>query len=375
MLSASHASTLTRCAGYPMIGRPDIFHSHSAVTIPETMRRFSLPQVVLFANPGAVCAGLAVIAFFATQTNAQGTQPNKKKTVQAASFGQATPAMPQAVRFSRRPPQVGDQSEQTVTFEMRLATTLRQGREIVEKKEKTMRTSQRRSVITTEIDSGRTTAVEVRYLEAVAQVMGKPTANSAGAIVPAESKVVQPVNGKTYQCRREASADGQDVGELIITDELGQIPPQDEFEFVAESMDAIGRPNPLAEFLAGRTIQIGEKITLPKEVAERLFGMGDQIGQVTQFDLTLQRTQSENGMPYALFLASVEAAAHGSSQMGLQVEGPMVVQLDTCRVIRTELSGPIGMSETRGSHSTMHQLIGMGQLKMRVATLFHDAHR
>src|SRR6185436_8428830 len=102
---------------------------------------------------------------------------------------------------------------------MRLATTLRQGREIVEKKEKTMRTTQRRTVTTAEIDSGQTTAVVVCYLEAVAQVVGKPAANSTGAAAPAESKVVQPVNGKTYQCRREAGGDGQDVGKLIITDE------------------------------------------------------------------------------------------------------------------------------------------------------------
>jgi hypothetical protein len=80
-------------------------------------------------------------------------------------------------------------------------------------------------------------------------------------------------------------------------------------------------------------------------------------------------------MECAVFLARVEAASSDSSQMRLQVEGPLVLQLDTCRAVRVDLSGPIGMSETRGSYSTAYQMIGTGQLKMRIASTYRDAAR
>ncbi len=359
-----------------MIGRPAGLLAHISVTQVRTMQRFRFPHTETALAQHAIFACLTAVSLFAAPAMAQRTQPASKSAVQAASFDR-TPSPPaQAVRFTRRPAQVGDQSEQTISFEMRLATTLRRGREIVDKNEKTIRNTQRRTVTTAEMDSSRTTGVRVKYEEAKTQVVGKPAVNpNADAAAPADSTVVQPVSGKAYRCRRELGSEGQDdIGKLIVTDDAGQVPPPAEYEIVAENMDAVGRINPLAEFLADRTIKIGEKVTLPKEVAERVFGT-DQFGQVTRFDLTLQKIQKEDSGACAVFLANVEAAAHGTSQMGLQVEGPMVVQLETCRAIRTDLSGPIGMSETRGSYSTMHQLIGTGQLKMSVASVYHDADR
>jgi hypothetical protein len=129
-------------------------------------------------------------------------------------------------------------------------------------------------------------------------------------------------------------------------------------------MEMVGRANPLASFLAGRSAAIGETLELPQEAAERLFNLGERFGSVTRFDLTLRDVVVDGGTPCAVFLARVEAASTGSAQMRLQVEGPLVVQVDTCRAVRVELSGPIGFSESRGSYSTAHQLIGTGQLSM-----------
>ncbi len=339
------------------------------------MRRFRVPSIETALPLSVSFACFAAGSLITVPAIGQRTPPVQRPAVQAASFDRTSAPTGQAVRFTRRASQVGDQSEQTISFEMRLATTLRQGREIVDKNEKTIRNTQRRIVTTAEMDAGRTTGVHVKYEEATTQLIGKTAANkNSGAGTPAESTVVQPVQGKAYRCQREPGSEGQEVGKLIVTNDAGQTPPPAEYEIVAENMDAVGRINPLADFLANRTIRIGEKVTLPKEVAERVFGT-DQFGQVTRFDLTLQTVQKEGGKPCAVFLANVEAAAHGSSQMGLQVEGPMVVQLDTCRAIRTDLSGPIGMSESRGSYSTMHQLIGTGRLKMGVATVYRDAKR
>ena len=157
-------------------------------------------------------------------------------------------------------------------------------------------------------------------------------------------------------------------GKLIVTDEAGNRPPTEEHEIVAQQMDMVGRPNPFAQFLAGRTIAVGEKLELPKDLAAQIFNLGDKFGEVTRFTLTLQKVQPEGGANCAVFLASVEAVSNDASQMRLQVEGPLVVQVDSCRAVRIGLVGPIGMSETRGSYSTAYQVIGTGRLQMSIAS-------
>ena len=61
-------------------------------------------------------------------------------------------------------------------------------------------------------------------------------------------------------------------------------------------MQMVGRPNPLAQFLAGRTIAVGEKIELPSAVASQIFNLGDKFGKVSRFTLTLKKVQTEGGV-------------------------------------------------------------------------------
>ena len=77
----------------------------------------------------------------------------------------------------------------------------------------------------------------------------------------------------------------------------------------------------------------------------------------------------------AVFFANVEAISTDASQMRLQVEGPLVVQVDTCRTARISLIGPIGMSETRGSYSTAYQVIGTGRLQVNMASAYRESRR
>lgn len=283
----------------------------------------------------------------------------------------------ESVRFGRRAARVGDEVDQSISLEMRLATSLRQGNQLVERSNATALTSQRRLVNTTEVDAGRAMAVLVRYLEATKTINAANSTpatdatEQAGDSNDSSQPTPQPVEGKSYRCHRESD----DTGKLIVTDAEGNIPPMDEYEIVAQNMEMVGRANPLMQFLAGRSFAIGETVELPKDLADRLFNLGDRFGEVTRFDLTLQRVQKVEGAPCAVFLASVEAASNDTSQMRLQVEGPLVVEIDTCRAVKVALSGPIGMSETRGSYSTICQLIGIGQLKMSIASAYRDAKR
>ena len=275
--------------------------------------------------------------------------------------------------FGRRESQVGDRVEQAISLEMRLNTSLRQGNELIEKKRTTMLSKQRRLVTTTDVDQGRASAVQVRYLVAskrmeAADAAAGYTEEPAAADAPTAPQRVQ---GKTYHCRR----DGGEDGKLIITDAAGNIPPSDEYEIVAQNMDMVGRSNPLAEFLGGRTVALGETLKLPKDVARRLFNLGERYGEVTRFDLTLQEAPRDDDPSCAVFMARVEAASNDASQMRLEVEGPLVVELATCRAVRTSLAGPIGFSETRGSYSTAHQLMGTGRLTMSIASTYRDVRR
>jgi len=138
-------------------------------------------------------------------------------------------------------------------------------------------------------------------------------------------------------------------------------------------MEMVGRPNPLAQFLAGRTVAVGDTISLPKEIANSVFNLSDKFGEVARFDLKLQKLSADGAT--AVFLARVEAASNDASQMRLDVEGPIVVDIGSCRAVQTSLAGPIGMSETRGSYSTSYQVLGTGRLQMNIASAYRDARR
>jgi hypothetical protein len=233
-------------------------------------------------------------------------------------------------------------------------------------------------VTTTTVEADRATAVTVRYPEATKQIVaaeaptapisdGTPAANAVAQYQP----VPQPVQGKTYLCRREPGDDGK----LIITDELGNVPSKDELDIVAPQMDTVGQPNPLVQFLAGRTVSVGQQLEVPRELAGRIFNLGDKFGEVTRFTLSLQNIQHEIGIDDAVLVASVEATSNDASQMRLEVEGPLTVQVDSCRATGIKLVGPIGLSETRGSYSTACQVIGTGHLQLNIASAFRESAR
>jgi hypothetical protein len=318
----------------------------------------------------ATLAGCTILlTIFAGASSVRSQQPIIDNQVAPASAHRSVPGTASA-RFTRRPSQVGDVAEQSVAHETRLTTSRRQNQEILESSTTTTRTRRKRRVTTTRTENGRTQAVLVQYGDAIRSRELEPPAvtDAADTPVPASSATTDPVSGKAYRCWREGD-------KLIVTDEQGGTPPADEVEVVSADMEAVGQANPLADFLAGRTVAIGETLALPKNVSERLFGQGHRFGQLTKFDLTLREIRVENGARCAVFQASVEAASHSSTQMRLHLSGPLIVEIDTCRTVSNSLSGPLAMSVTRGTHSTAHQLVSVGKLSMNIAARYHDAKR
>jgi hypothetical protein len=295
-----------------------------------------------------------------------GQQSANSQVEQATSTRPAPDTAAQKVIFARQPVQVGDEVEQDLGLDLRMTMTMRQENEMVGKSQTTVRTNQKRVLTTTKVDNGRTTAIRLKY-----PVATKQESIVEGADAGPPTVAAQPVQGKTYICRRDAG----DNAELVVTDEVGNRPPTDEYEIVAQQMQMVGRSNPLAQFLAGRTIAIGEKVELPSSVASQIFNLGDKFGKVSRFTLTLQKTQTEDGVTCAVFQAGVEAFANAATQMRIEVDGPLVVDVATCRAQKISLIGPIGMSETRGSYSNAYQVIGTGKLQMSIASTYRDAKR
>jgi hypothetical protein len=219
-------------------------------------------------------------------------------------------------------------------------------------------------VTTTHVDRGMTVAVQVHYAEARKETAAGSSAGKLGQ----STLMPQPVDGKTYRCRRDGET-------LLVTDESGKIPPLAESEIVAQNMETLGRPNPLADLLNGKTLTLGQQLTVPNDVAEKLLGLGGEMGSVTRFELTLDKVTDVDGATCAEFRASIEAASNDSSQMRLVVDGPLVIQVDTCRAVAANFTGPIGMSETRGSLTATYQMAGTGKMTLGIASKYSDTRR
>jgi hypothetical protein len=306
---------------------------------------------------------LTYAEFAYLSSDARSQSPSTSGVAPASYQHDVQTATPQTIQFARRAPQVGDQHEQSLTFDLELHQIMRQGQKVIEQAEMTTRRVQRRQVTTTEVGAGTSTAAVVRYPEATIQIITAATPDELKTLTAPTSS--QPVQGKAYRCRRQD-------GSLDITDEQGKMPPLDEYKTVAQNMASLGRVNPLAEYLASRTLSVGEKVTLPGELGDRLLGLGEELGHVTRFDLTLTGVRVVDGAACAVFTASIDAASTGASQMRMQVDGPLVVQASGCRAVEAHLSGPFGLSETRGSLTEQYQMSGTGRIAVGIRTVYRD---
>ncbi|MBN1851292.1 MAG: hypothetical protein JW829_01160 [Pirellulales bacterium] len=269
---------------------------------------------------------------------------------------------PPVVHFTRQPARVGEQMAQDMQFRLAMETTVhRDGQPIASESTELIRT-QRRLITARQIEKGLTICAEVEFKKA------DQTLREGDQVA---KTLPQPVAGKTYLVSRQGNT-------LTITDLMGRIPPMEEYEVVMQSMEAIGRPNPLAEFLAGRNVAIGQTLSLPKEIAGSLLGDVGQEGEVTRFEITLQKilttstsrpdmAPSHPGLAQnanAVFKIQIEARSPGQVQMGMLIEGTLLVEIKTCRTVQANLAGPVGMTQTSGPASARSFMSGRGRIEI-----------
>jgi hypothetical protein len=214
--------------------------------------------------------------------------------------------------------------------------------------------AQERTVRLTHVEPGERMAGEVTYARAEETVANKHDQSEA---------IQQPVVGKTYRVERVR-------GELSILDEEGEVPPRDQYEIVWHNMESFGKPNPLAEFLDRKTVAVGQTLELPTEAAMALLAFGEDVVAVERFSLTLAEVQEVEGRKRAAFSAFVASRSHGRNQMGMQVEGTLVVDAATCRVVSLDLAGPVGLTETRSNGLDTFLVSGRGRIEVAMRGAF-----
>lgn len=262
-------------------------------------------------------------------------------------------ALAESATFGRRLSVVGDAVEQTVQLTMKLDTTSRQGDQVIEQDSSEVERTQRRRVTASSTRDGRVVGAAVRFFEATNSHNGDSTTDV--------------VAGKTYQCER-----GEDDKLTVLTDK-GTMPTMEEYALVVRAMETLGTASPLAEFLAGKTIEVGEEIELPAELAQRALGFDKQFGKVNVFTLTLEDVRAVEGLRVARFTANIEASGGGAGQMGLFVEGAFEIEEPTCRMVSADLTGPIALSGQQGVGVTAHQVDSRGRMRMQLAARYRDS--
>jgi hypothetical protein len=268
------------------------------------------------------------------------------------------PVAARQVTFERRAPCAGDRANQMLTVEIAVHNHIRRGQQKVGETDTSMIQRVERLITTDEVQNDRTVGAQIRYV--VSERVMKADAED-------EAVIQDPIAGKAYLCRRDGER-------LTVTDEAGHLPTLAEFKIVADSMESLGKPNPLAEFLAGRTIGVGETFTLPDEVAQQFaLRMGDGIDNDERFDLTLARIEDVDGRQCAEFQTLLEASETGSRQMKMQLEGTMTIELDSCRMVKADLSGPIGLAETAMSMGEPYHITGTGRMSFEIVSSYSDA--
>jgi hypothetical protein len=264
-----------------------------------------------------------------------------------------TLAFAESATFGRRQSVVGDAVEQTVRLEMKLHTTSRQGAQVIEQESSEVERTQRRRVTASSTREGRVVGAAVRFFEATSTHNGE--------------SATDPVAGKTYQCER-----GEDDKLTVLTDK-GTMPTMEEYALVIRAMETLGTASPLAEFLAGKTIEVGEEIELPADLAQRAVGFDKQFGKVNLFTLKLKELRVVEGLRVAHFAATIEATGGGAGQMGLIVEGAFEIEEPTCRMVSADLTGPIALSGQQGVGVTAHQVDSRGRMRMQLAARYRDS--
>jgi hypothetical protein len=264
---------------------------------------------------------------------------------------------PLAVRFAQQEARVGDRVVQRIGVHLGLTTKITQSGQVAHESTNEMRRQQQRTVEVLAAADGRASKTRASFQVSRRQAPDSPDPNALTA---------QPIEGKTYLMERDGDR-------LTITDPQGAIPPLEEYKLVAESLENVGKANPLAELLVARRLTIGERILVPRELVQPLLGFDDPLGTVRRFELTLARLdEPETDRPArcAAFQTSIDVAPSDDSPLEISLRGEMLIETDTCRVSSVDLAGPVQLSSIERTPGGIFQFSAGGDLKLAIRSQY-----
>ncbi len=308
-----------------------------------------------------------------------------------AQHGKAADQGLQQIRFDQQPTQVNDQVVQTVDVQIEIDTTITQAGQIAHQSAALQHRQVERMIEVKQVVDGqiRKAQVAFRTFRKRSHESKSPKSlsqNHAGGYQRPEKSeqltdsetfskqfVAEPVEGKSYRVTRDGK-------KLIVTDLNGAIPPQDEYQRVVDNLQTLGLPNPLTEFLLGKTVTLGECLQLPKKIAEKLLDFGhtegeDLLGAIETFELRLTEIKQIDGRQCAIFTAKIVVRGTDAGPIQMEVAGKFVFEVATTRALSTELHGPITLSVEQNTGQNSFHYAANGDVKIAIHSKYNRARQ
>ena len=259
----------------------------------------------------------------------------------------------QELQFSRRPIQVNDVAKQVVQCDLDAVRVIRQQNQLVDNSKQQLQRKQDRMLRILAVVAGKPTRARIDYGQSSTRIKG---------VDDEAAEVTQPVAGNTYY----AALRGE---QLLLSDSQGNKPTAEEEKILKLHLATFGKPNPLAKFLDGKCIRVGQSFEVPDEVARELLGLTGNSGKTGKLTLKLVGVQEAKRRNYGVFETLLRTSSRETS-MTLLMKGQLVIEAATCRTKSIVLQGPVAISETRGPAQGRFVVSTNGTLKVSVETVF-----
>ena len=249
-------------------------------------------------------------------------------------FGAASISLAQqSCTFLYRSPNVGQQWMHDVRLDTSMKTRFRYPDQEPQEFSSVEHRHQRRRLTILATAPKQVSKVKVKFEKALKKVLNQGETDARWH--------AQPVDGKTYLVTRSGA-------DLVVTDEQGKKPPEDERKIVEHSMQAIGRPNPIAKFLHERTISVGDTIHLPADLVSDLLGSQNKVDDAQiKMPMKLVHVKDVEGVLCGVFETEIDNSVQFGVKTSTRMKGQFAVELGTCRIVSVSFRGPITHRQSR----------------------------
>jgi hypothetical protein len=258
----------------------------------------------------------------------------------------------EAYRFTYRGLENGDTTLQEVDLDLNLTVTVEQAGQTIDKTKHVVLRKQRCRMTVLE-----SVSVEGALVKTKVKLIYESADQSQSQNDEPAEEAPLPVAGKTYFA---SLIDNK----LVITDERGNRPSDEEWAIVATATETLGKSNPIAKFFDGKTYSVGQELRMPPQLAKDLLGFSGRLDNASKLILTFTKVQMVGGKPCAVFDTLLESTMTQGTTMKMQMQGKLMLEIETCRAASIELAGPVKLAEAHGPADGQFTINTQGNMKM-----------